>query len=354
MILATQNINIKILSAIDDYQFLNYGCEPNEIKNFMSFPRPFLNRQRKAIDIINGILTRHGKERLLSHVAELARIEHGIRELEPWVRDHVVHALLSFILGIYLEEKFISQSYGVEIDRFQWKLAGLLHDVAYPAQIARDILRPFSEKINEIKRELEVSAPDVFFKIVPVNIEKLRNNQNSLDLIQNQINKWDLKINAESEYRTMVSSGKICHGMISGLAILYVIDLMYQKYNPKREWKDIILRGSGINWNQKYFENDVIPACAAIFIHNLDRQCFSESKISPYKAPLAFLLKLSDLLQEWERPSQENREGFSAERFDIDIVDDSIIFKADIPERRKRKIEEEISETLDCVDIRIE
>ena len=29
---------------------------------------------------------------------ELARIESGIRDIEPWFRDHVVHATLSFFI----------------------------------------------------------------------------------------------------------------------------------------------------------------------------------------------------------------------------------------------------------------
>jgi len=52
--------------------------------------------------------------------------------------------------------------------------------------------------------------------------------------------------------------------MISSLAVLYVIDLMYQKYNPTREYRDIFVEGSNISCNQSCFENDVIPACEVI------------------------------------------------------------------------------------------
>jgi len=150
-----------------------------------------------------------------------------------------VHALLSFILGIYINEKFLKPLSGILVDDFQWKLAGLFHDVGYPAQVAKDILRPFTEKIKKIKRNLDVHSPDVYFKVVPVGFENLTNDLSSFDLIQERLDEWELRINAKKEYKQMVDSGDICHGMVSSLAILYVIDLMYDKYNKKRKKTDI-------------------------------------------------------------------------------------------------------------------
>jgi len=347
------DINSQILSEMRGFRFETLGINYYDLKRFMIDRMTFLDRRWQAIKIIEDILTYHGKERLLAHVAELARIEHGIKELEPWVRDHVVHALLSFILGTYLNEKFMTLFNDTKVDYFQWKLAGLLHDVAYPAQIAKDILKPFSEKINLIKRELEITAPDIFFQIVPRGLDTLSNGVNSLELIQNQINEWNLEINAKNEYTEMIDSGKICHGMISGLAVLYVVDLLYQKYNPGREFRSITIQGYGIDWNQKYFEEDVVAACTAIFIHNLNRHRFKNAKINPHRAPLAFLLKLSDLLQEWERPSFENRHGFAAEKFDIRIADGILTFTADEPEDRKENLRNELNSCLFSDNIRI-
>ena len=347
------NVNETLLKEIETYVYNNYGCDRYEIEHFLTHHGEFLEKQREAIRIIESIMTIHGKKRLLRHVVELARVEHGIRELERGIRDHVVHALLSFILGIYLNEKFLKPLIGFPVDDFQWKLAGLLHDVGYPAPIARDILRPFTEKINEIKRDLGFDSPDVFFKFVPVGLENLANDLNAFDLIQECLNKWELRIKAREEYNSMIATGDICHGMISSLAVLYVIDLMYQKYNSKREYTDIYAVGTNINWNQIYFERDIIPACSAIYIHNLPNKCFADAKIDPLKAPLAFLLKLSDYLQEWERPSFTNQQGFSAAQFDIIIDNGQIIFHADIPDDKKKKIKDEISSSLVAPNVHI-
>ncbi len=368
------NINETLLEQTRTY-LSGYGCNRDEIECFLIHCRNFPERQEKAIAIIKDIMRTHEKKELHLHVVELARVEQGIRELQPWVRDHVVHALLSFILGIYLNEKFLRPLSGSYVDPFQWKLAGLFHDVGYPAQVAKDILRPFAAKINEIKKTLGVRSPDIYFKVVPVELENLTNGLNSFDLIQERLDEWELRINAREEYNQMIASGDICHGMISSLAILYLIDLMYQKYNPKRKYSDIYAKGSNINWNQTFFESDVVSACSAIYIHNLPNKCFADAKIDRSKAPVAFLLKLSDCLQEWERPSltnsngdsatksdclQEwerpsltNSNGDSATKFDIMIDNDQLIFHADIPACKKKKIKDEISSTLVAQDIQI-
>jgi len=84
------NINETLLKETKPYFYI-YDCREDEIEHFLFCCRKFLERQKEAIRIIEGIMTAHGKKDLLRQVSELARVEYGIRELEPWVRDHVVH-----------------------------------------------------------------------------------------------------------------------------------------------------------------------------------------------------------------------------------------------------------------------
>jgi len=346
------NINETLLNKICPHLY-KYNCDQNNVECFLANPFPFLERQRKAIHIIEKVITARGKKELLRHVVELARIEYGIRELEPQFRDHVVHAVLSFVLGIYINEEFLRPTSGTPVDVFQWELAGLFHDIGYPVQIANDITKPFGAKINDIKKSLGSSVPDIHFKIVPVGLQNLTNGKNSFELIQERLNKWGLKINAKGEYTRMIASGNICHGVISSLALLYIIDLMYQRYNPKREYLDIHAGNSGISWNQTYFENDIISASSAIFIHNLPSRCFENAKINRSKAPVAYLLKLSDCLQEWERPSLKIPDGFSATEFDIMIHKKRLILQSNIPNDKKNKIKEDIYSSLAGTDVDI-
>ena len=313
--------------------------------------KDFALRQNRATEIIKKILTRHGKQRLSNHVLRLAEVEEGIKYIQPEYRDHVVHALLSFLTGIYINEKFFPTLNYSQVAPFQWKLAGLLHDVAYPVQIAENVIKFYSDEINKIKRSVGILAPDIFFKVIPVNIHELKNDKDSFDLIQEQLDRWQLQINAKEEYEKRIESGNVCHGIIGALGILYIIDILYEKYNTKREDKRIKI--SNIDWNQKYFDEDIVQACSAIYIHNLDGECFKKAKIDPIKAPLAFLLKLSDVLQEWERPSLRNLNGYDAENFEINIVEGKLILNADIPEEDKEKMRKEIASCLNTTNIQI-
>jgi len=345
-------INATILDKILDNNWgWEYSFDLTSFEDFMLTACAFPERQEKSIRIIEDIMVLHGKQELLRHVVHLARVELGIRELEPWVRDHVVHALLSFVLGITINEHLLRPS-GQNVDSFQWKLAGLFHDVGYPAQVAKDIIVPFTNQINSIKRSLGVSRPDVFFQIVPVGLDILANEFNSLDIIQHWLNRWRLQIDARREYREMIDSGGVCHGMISALSVLYVIDMMYQKYNPDRTYQNIY-EPLGINWNQQYFEDHVAPACAAIFVHNLPPRCFQNAKIDRRYAALPFLLRLSDCLQDWERPSAIDPRGKSDEMFNIEFPLGNIAVTVTDPDRR-RKIAQEISNTLVATDIIIQ
>ncbi|VAW33251.1 hypothetical protein MNBD_CPR01-284, partial [hydrothermal vent metagenome] len=58
----------------------------------------FEKRQEKSLYIITTILDIHGKANIVKFLGQLARIEPRIQELQPWVRDHVVHAINTFIL----------------------------------------------------------------------------------------------------------------------------------------------------------------------------------------------------------------------------------------------------------------
>jgi hypothetical protein len=209
----------------------------------------------------------------------------------------------------------------------------------------------FAKKMCEIQEELGIKAPEVIFNIVPKNLELLTNKVNSLALIQSQLNQWKLDVKADKTYRDMVKSGDVCHGMISGLSILRIIDFLYEKNNPKREFKDIYCTDY-INWNQTYFKKDIIPACSAIFIHNFSERHFRGKKIKIGNAPLAFLLKLSDILQDWERPSGDNPEGIPSSEFYIDIEDQNLILKTK-DKNAKAKIEKEITSYLASENIHI-
>jgi hypothetical protein len=345
-------INTTVLNGIrqnaDDYgiDFERF----KKIEKFLTNPYGFRSRQNKAIEIVKSIMTAHGKKELMPPVVQLAEVEYGIREIDQQVRDHVVHALLSFLLGVFINERFLGPS-GQTVDPFPWKLAGLFHDVGYPVQIANNLSERLADQLNKIKRDLSDSRPDVHFHVVPAGINELSNDINSLDLIQERLDSWGLKINSKDEYIKTINSNSICHGIISSLSVLYIIDMMYQKYNPRRTYEDIYYP-PGINWNQSCFENYVVPACAAIFVHNLPERCFGSAKLDRNRATLPYLLRLSDCLQDWEKPSANNPTGFPDSHFDIYTTSGRLVFRVTDSDRRDR-IEQEIASTILDQDIEV-
>lgn len=338
-------MNIKE-TLIGQSKYDAYSCYQAEINDFVSFVGDFKKRQRMAMEMINNILTDHGKGELLKYVASLAEIEHGIKELQPLQRDHVVHALLTFVLGIYINETWMT----TKVDAFQWKLAALLHDVAYPAEISFKILGSIPKNMNKIACSL--GFPDRRIKATTKleGIEELSNGINGLDLMQAKIQQWGLNIDAHAEYK-MVSDNTPCHGVYSALCVLSVLDMMYQRYNPDREYRHIPGKHYHLNFDQSYFENDIVSACTAIFLHNLPPRCFEKARIDKNRTPVCFLLKLCDVLQEWERPSGKDGRGFPGEEFAIEITEG--VLKYFVPSNRKKRIYNGIENILEMDGIEI-
>lgn len=332
-------INDKLIdNLIYDSIRWEYGLDESLLREFSSACSEC--HAKKAHAAMDNIIKQHQKEPLLDFIVRLAEVETGIRELEPSHRDHVVHALQSYLLGAYLNEYYLIHY--VKVNPFQWKIAGLFHDIAYPLQLAYEISCSFADRINSISEEINSECQEVSLSFALNSIEKLTTGQNSLDLLHSCINnKWSLDVDVKTAYRESMSE-KPCHGIISAISLMYVIDLMYKKNNPVHA--KVKQDDYGCEWGRTAFENDIVSACAAIFLHNLDRK-YLKGKVNKGNAPLAFLLILVDSLQEWERPSGKNPRGYSQMDFNVDIVDRKIEFT--VPnETLKEKILEELYEKI--------
>lgn len=340
------DINHKILNEIRS-DLNSYGLNYTDVSSFFRKTRRFQIKQKNAIKLIKKIMDEHGKKNLHMQISDLAKIELRIRKLSSKSRDHVIHAFLTFILGIYIKEKFLNLSRY----KFQWKIAGLFHDVGYPIENGKYVMNPVINTLNDQKMELKINRPDLHFDINPVNFVELQNS-NSLELIENQIRQWNLDIDVKEEYKQTFKSKKICHGVTSSLTVLYYLDCLYEYYNPNREYRYV--PGNGSDWNQKYFDEDIVPACSAIFLHNLPERCFSTRKINRIDSPIAFLLKLSDSFQDWDRPCFFNKKPvyYAPESFDIEIDNRKLIFKIENTERRE-EIRNDIHNVLESTDIEI-
>lgn len=187
------SINETLFETVKEYS-VKYFFFGYELEDFLKTSEPFPQRQKKAKILIRNIMTKHGKADLFKYVTELARVEYDSRKLAPSLRDHVVHAMLTFILGIYINEKFLTSS-DIQVEPFQWKLASLFHDIGYPVHVANnDLLKPFERNIQKIIESFDLPNKNLHFKIVPEGFEKLTNNKNSFELINKRLKEWKLRL----------------------------------------------------------------------------------------------------------------------------------------------------------------
>ncbi|MEI6695591.1 MAG: hypothetical protein WCO13_05955 [Bacteroidota bacterium] len=325
-----------------------YDCDHFEINDFYNDD---IKKTEKAISIIKKIITKNGKQDLYQYLLRLSIVESATIEILPYQRDHVIHALNTFLLGVYINEKYLDRI-AKKVNYFQWKLACLFHDIGYQLEITNNLIIEFQKNINLVNDKLDINYSHLdFFSIkTSKNLIDLNDGKNSLILIQKKINDWGLLINVKKEFNNKSKKGIICHGIISSLLILKTLDGLYHKNNPDRKHEPII--HDNIDYNQTYFEDDIVSACSSIFIHNLKKDSFLKKKINPFKMPLVFLLKISDTLQEWERPNNKLENGNSPYCFSIKIEDKKIIFETEIPELIT-KLTEEINDFFEVEFIEI-
>ena len=168
-------------------------------------------------------------------MTRLAEVEHAIKGIQRSQRDHVNHSLLVFALGLFISHRYQTRETATIVP-LQWKLASLFHDIAYPYEIASNIASDYTNRINQTKNLISGTGRfrEATSRTHPIGLERLSDKTNGLDLIQNCINSWDLDIDIKKEYNNKIKTNSICHGMISALTILNIIDYMYHKYNPER------------------------------------------------------------------------------------------------------------------------
>jgi hypothetical protein len=306
--------------------------------------------QSKAI--ITRILEVHGKAEIVKFLRELALIEPDIQELQPRVRDHVVHAIYTFLVGAYIIKK-VNMPQNVEMQYcypFIWKLCGPVHDIGYTIEISRYIENPFLNDLNAILMEMDSTSPKVLPPAFPKQLAMLCNGRDANQLIQNRLNEWALGIDIEDYYHWLTRENLTDHGVIGALAELKFIDALYQSHNPTRAEVDIV--EADLNYNEKTFMEDIVSAASAIFIHNInpDYDGFSR-KIDFQIAPMAFMLFMCDTFQEWDRYTKKEDEVYSGDLFDIVCSRDRVSLS--VPDEVEDKIITALKRRLSGLSIKV-
>lgn len=363
MIQTAEHINEKIMAEIQDTLVTKYFICDISQDDWQLFKNPliidngqinreaFEKRQEKSIEIIKKILGANAKSDIVKFLGCLADMEPKTQELQPRVRDHVVHALNTFILGVYILKKVDfpeprRERFGYS---FMWKLCGPTHDLGYPIEIAHNIKRDFVDNMNDILNDLHSPSPRVKTELFPLNLDKLCEDLDANVIIQNRLDDWDLGINIDDFYGWLKEKNKTDHGVVGALAQLKVINALYYDVNHNRESRCVL--SNDLSFNQENFDKDIVNSCSALFIHNIDIDYDGFSnKISFDTAPLAFLLFLCDTFQEYDRYS-ENRSVYSGNYFDIICNRNSISLY--VPESLKGEMCKTLSKRLSDLKVTV-
>ena len=251
-----------------------------------------------------------------------------------------------FITGIYINEFFMSK-HDSKVNEFQWKLSSLFHDIGYANSMIYELMYHQKQTMNEIINNLTGSNLNENIFDYCSFLLSLNQDKNSFDIIYDRLLSWDLDV--ETIDKHIRSEKEIDHGVMSSLMLLFTLDQIYQRYNPKRKKGDFFanvqIQGDKfrLNCSQDIFENDITDVCAAIFVHNLPEKCFLNKKIKMNikNSKLAYLLKLTDELQDWSRISYDSNSYNSSTQYDIDVNDHKLLITT------TEKIISKINKTLE-------
>lgn len=201
----------------------------------------------------------------------------------------------------------------------------------------------YEEDILRQEYDFNSSQTRLLTKYLDLYTIKGRQNINTLDLINNRLRRWRISLDAKNAFTRMLGSQKFDdksrrtdHGIVSSILVMKAIDEKYRIMNPNQ------ISDPRNSWSYSNMTEQITNVCSAIFIHNLETNSliwnFTEN-------PLATLLKISDGLQCWGRPSAKEPKGDSPKDYDLSFQKGKIIFysKKDKVKPLKTKIKNAIN-----------
>lgn len=299
------------------------------------------------------------KESFFDLIDVLHQFEEHAAVLIDKQRDHLIHSVNVFLTGIAIygnndrfkaafdsavPEREYKHAYTTKNEEFlyRWGLASLLHDIGYPIEIAFNQINRFlrqtqlKEENFKVRARLYLNDFEKYNQILHLSPEEeficsyreaypelsILDPYKPTDLMAGYISlhhNVDLNILAsvlEAQIEKMADSGFVDHGYFSSLILLRWYGALIQKndYTPD------------------YFFWPVLDAASAILLHNyykngLQREPFLVGPMAPESHPIAYLLILSDELQEWNREARGvlTRNSVLAESIQFSGFGDSLL-----------------------------
>ena len=307
---------------------------------------------------------------LLDLVKIMKTYEKNTGELIERQRDHFIHSVNVFILGlaIYAENPKYRECFKSYIDKnkygkyfrdeennmsheeflYRWGIASLFHDIGYPFEIiGKQLNKVIDDGVKSISPSYDVHAHFDFrdfnefnsiVKIYPYGYaDKFRNayaRTKVLDMFKPtdiMAHKIALDFQFDDDYfkrlvkhlngfvKYMNDTGFVDHGYFSAILVLNSYGKLIQKYVDK---------------DKDFFFYPIVDSATAILLHNyynktLQGKSFNLERMDPEDSPISYLLIFCDELQEWNRMPYgiKDRQKNHVNDFDVTITEKS--FKID-------------------------
>lgn len=311
----------EIFSSI--HKFLNKSTPENAYAVYETFFKAY------------WIGTQRNENPFLKLTEKMKQFEELAGKLTSKQRDHYVHSIFVFLLGlvVYEQNKYFRKTFDLyALDKqkyfdcydtkheeffYRWGLASLFHDIAYPLEITlkqaslyTDFICDYPEKKeNKLGIKMELYNFEDFIELPTIEpspsykcefLKKYPNykqhfHSDAIAILSESIssnfnlNFNDINKNIRKYVEDMHSKSLIDHGFYSAVIMLH--------------WYHYLVRET--NWNPSYFYYPISDASCAIFLHNFFEyglmNSFDLDPLNPETHPIGYLLILCDQLQEWNR-----------------------------------------------------
>lgn len=315
-------------------------------------------------------------DKLIGYLSSMHDFEEKAATLNNKQRDHFVHSVNVFILGLViysnntrmrelLDGRITNENKSAAFLKM-WGVAALMHDIGYPAEIAHNNIIGYFDRLNtdtdrsnnNVHPYIEIGYFDRFNSI-RVNHDGAQFSFGTsvylkpLDLIshrlaevygydctkpdsENDMDNAVMKNHINGYFPYMHSAGFTDHGFFSAVMVLRQFACMLRD--------EEVPEAQGLSASS--YRNLIIEAATAIFLHNSWRylqylqrngefykkgspmNTGTAEQLSPEQFPLGYLMILCDELQDWNRTAYgkedkiREKDGFLAESADISKVDD--------------------------------
>lgn len=305
-------------------------------------------------------LKTEGKRSFIDVLDVLKQYEENAGELNDKQRDHYIHSVNVFQLGLAIyaqnatmrqafsdfltrgDKEYISYSNIHEEFLFRWGIAALLHDIGYPVEIINSQLRSYitfisggADAVKSINPYISyfdfnqlqlIDVQDKLCDFAPVFLEYYPNAYRldpirALDLVSASIDRTyhvgmeTIRKNIDTYLDRMQQFGFVDHGFYSTMIVLkWFGDLSIQAEN-----------GADLLYSP------ILESAVAILLHNyyrrgLMKEPFNLGRFSVFDHPIAFLLAFCDEAQEWNRKAygKKDRMKTNVDSSEVVIRKDSI------------------------------